>query len=136
MAVLLKTQEKDSNLLLDLIENNGVKEVVVLSKYHLNFLEIKRLKKEGHSIKGIYRQTGVHKMTIRRYLEHEEYPEPAPPSTHPIEVRDYEAYIQDKDVGRMANRMESNYGGRLRSKASKGIFKVYIDLLKSIHEMQ
>ncbi|MFT7452268.1 MAG: transposase, partial [Patescibacteria group bacterium] len=96
IAALIDTQEKKSNLPLELVESTCIKELVVLSKYHLNFLEIKRLKKEGHSIRGINRQTGVHRTTIKRYLEHEEYPEPAPPSTQPIEVRDYEDYIQKR----------------------------------------
>lgn len=91
-----QTQEKNSNLPLESVENTGIKEVAVLSKYHLNFLEVKRLKSEGCSIRGIHRQTGVHRTTIKKYLEYEEYPEPAPPSTHPIEVRDYEDYIQGR----------------------------------------
>ena len=92
----MKAQEKELTTTSEPVENTGLKELVVLSKYHLNFLEIKRLKKEGHSIRGINRQTGVHRTTIKRYLEHEEYPEPAPPSTQPIEVRDYEEYIQKR----------------------------------------
>jgi len=96
IAALIKAQEKESNRPVEPVGNTEIKEVIVLSKYHLNFLEIKRLKKEGHSIRGINRQTGVHRTTIKRYLEHEEYPEPAPPSTHPIEVRDYEDYIQKR----------------------------------------
>jgi hypothetical protein len=68
----------------------------LLSKFHLNFLGVKRLKKEGHSIRAIFRQTGVHRRTIRGYLKHEEYPEPSPSSTRPIEVRDYEEYIQKR----------------------------------------
>lgn len=46
-----------------------------LSKYELNFLEVKRLKSEGCSIRSIHRQTGVHRQTIKRYLNYEKYPE-------------------------------------------------------------
>ncbi len=51
------------------------KEEPKLSKYELNFLEVKRLKSKGHSIRSINRQTGIHRQTIERYLKYEEYPQ-------------------------------------------------------------
>jgi len=67
-----------------------------LSKYHLNFLEVKKLRAQGHSIKAIRRQTGLHRQTIKRYLKYDEYPEPAPATTYSTEIRDYEDHIQKR----------------------------------------
>jgi transposase len=67
-----------------------------LSKYHLIFLEVKKLRAQGHSIKAIRRQTGLHRQTIKRYLKYDEYPEPAPATTYSTEIRDYEDHIQKR----------------------------------------
>jgi len=48
----------------DIVEKDGdvnTETKVALSKFHLNFLEVKRLRKQGHSIKSIRRQTCVHR---------------------------------------------------------------------------
>lgn len=67
-----------------------------LSKYRLNFLEVKKLRKEGHSIRSIRRQTGIHRQTIKKYLKYEEYPEPVLISSYTAPVREYEEYIQKR----------------------------------------
>jgi len=46
-----------------------------LSRYELNYLEVKRLRSEGHSIKSIHWQTGTHRQTIKKYLKYDEYPQ-------------------------------------------------------------
>jgi transposase len=67
-----------------------------ISKHHLNFLEVKKLKEKGNSINSIRRHTGLHKQTIKRYLQYEEYPEPVSVSTYNIEIKDYEEHIQKR----------------------------------------
>ncbi len=39
------------------------------SKFELNFKKVKSLQEQGASIKSIHRQTGLHRQTIKRYLE-------------------------------------------------------------------
>jgi transposase len=72
-------------------KDNGIAE----SKFKLNFKEVKRLRKEGASIKSIHRQTGLHRQTIKRYLQYDEYPTP---SRHNLnkEVADFEDYVRKR----------------------------------------
>lgn len=88
--------EKEKESSQDKTSTANIKVDPALSKHHLIFLEVKRLKKEGHSIRSIKRQTGIHRQTIKRYLKYEEYPEPAPASTYSTEIREYEEYIQKR----------------------------------------
>ena len=78
------------------IANNSIELDTPLSKHNLNFLEVKRLKEEGHTIKSIHRQTGVHRQTIKKYLKYEEYPDRVSVSTYSIEIRNYEEHIQKR----------------------------------------
>ena len=54
-------------------KDGGIRE----SKLQLNFKEVKRLRKEGASIRSIRRQTGLHRQTIKRYFKYDEYPIPS-----------------------------------------------------------
>ena len=65
-----------------------------LSRYELNFLEVKRLRSEGHSIKSIHRQTGVHRQTIKKYLKYEEYPKGITGGTKTSKALPFEDYLR------------------------------------------
>lgn len=45
------------------------------SKYELKFLEVKRLQAEGRRIKTIFRITGIHRETIKKYFQYDSYPD-------------------------------------------------------------
>lgn len=45
------------------------------SKYELKFLEVKRLQAEGRRIKTIFRITGIHRETIKKYFQYDTYPD-------------------------------------------------------------
>ena len=77
------------------VSNEAIVEEKPLSKYELNFLEVKRLSSEGHSILSIFRQTGIHRVTIRKYLKYDEYPQRV--QTKPnLEIADYEAHLRKR----------------------------------------
>ncbi len=58
------------------IAPEGISSNVLLSKYELNFLEVKRLQVAGtHSIRSICRQVGIHRETVKRYLKYDTYPD-------------------------------------------------------------
>lgn len=78
------------------IDNAAIQANTPISKHQLNFLEVKRLKEEGNSIKSIHRHTGLHRQTIKKYLKYEEYPEPISASTYDIEIKEYEEHIQKR----------------------------------------
>ena len=67
-----------------------------LSKYELNFLEVKRLRSKGHSIKSIHRQTGVHRQTIKKYLKYEEYPERIIGGAKTSKALPFEDYLRNR----------------------------------------
>jgi transposase len=67
-----------------------------LSKYELNFLEVKRLKSEGHSIRSICRQTGIHRQTIKRYLKYEQYPQRAISQKKASLALPFESYLRKR----------------------------------------
>ncbi len=83
-----KPKEKTSNI----IANEGE----ALSKFHLNFLEVKKLKKDGHSIRSIRRQTGIHRQTIKKYLKYEEYPEKDISISKTSLALPFESYLRKK----------------------------------------
>lgn len=64
------------------------------TRYELNFLEVKRLKKEGCSIRSIHRQTGVHRQTIKRYLKYDTYPEKDKVGGNPSSALPFEEYLR------------------------------------------
>ncbi|MFM9947385.1 MAG: ISL3 family transposase [Saprospiraceae bacterium] len=45
------------------------------SKHELNFQEVKRLQAEGQRIRAIYRITGLHRQTIKKYFQYDTYPD-------------------------------------------------------------
>jgi transposase len=67
-----------------------------LSKYELNFLEVKRLKSKGHSIRSIHRQTGIHRQTIKRYLKYEQYPQKAVTGCKTSKALPFEDYLRKR----------------------------------------
>lgn len=71
-------------------------ELSAMSKYELNFLEVKRLKAEGHSIRSIHRQTGIHRQTINKYLKYEQYPPKAIPDSQASLALPFEAYLRKR----------------------------------------
>ena len=70
------------------------KEEQTLSKYELNFLEVKRLKSQGYSIRSIHRQTRIHRQTIKRYLKYEEYPKKIPGGAKTSKALPFEDYLR------------------------------------------
>ena len=67
-----------------------------LSRFELNFLEVKRLRKKGDSIRSIHRQTGVHRQTIKKYLQYKEYPQKAVSSTKISKAIAFEFYLRKR----------------------------------------
>lgn len=74
----------------------AVREEQTLSKSELNFLEVKRLKSEGYSIRSIRRQTGLHRQTIKKYLKYEEYPQRVAPRRHASKALPFEDYLRKR----------------------------------------
>lgn len=72
------------------------KEKQPLSKYELNFLEVKRLKSEGHSNRSIHRQTGIQRETIKRYLNYEEYPQKEIVASKASLALPFESYLRKR----------------------------------------
>ncbi len=74
----------------------GVKDKQLPTKFELNFAEVKRLRKEGHSIKSIHRKTGVHRQTIKRYLKYDAYPVPGTQKNKGKGILKFEKHIREK----------------------------------------
>lgn len=72
------------------------KQEQILSRFELNFLEVKRLRSEGHSIRSIYRQTGIHRQTIKKYLNYEEYPQKIIGVTKTSKALPFEDYLRKR----------------------------------------
>lgn len=66
------------------------------SKCELNFLEIKRLRTEGHSIRSIFRLTGIHRQTIKKYLKYDTFPDRNKTSPLPSSVDPYGEHIKKR----------------------------------------
>lgn len=66
------------------------------TRYELNFLEVKRLQKEGCSIRSIHRQTGAHRQTIKRYFKYDTYPEKGYISSQPSSALPFEEYLRKR----------------------------------------
>jgi len=62
----------------------------------LNFLEVKRLKSKGHSIRSIHRQTGVSRQSITRYLNHEQYPQKVIAQSKVSKALPFEDYLRKR----------------------------------------
>ena len=77
-------------------KKNKEEEKPPLSRYELNFLEVKRLRKKGHSIRSIHKQTGVHRQTIKKYLKYETYPLKAVTTTKTSLALPYDAYLRER----------------------------------------
>jgi IS30 family transposase len=67
-------------------------------------LEVKRLRKEGYSIKSIHRQTGVHRQTIKIYFKYDEYPYDKIRRRAKIEIYKYEDFIRNEWEGGERNK--------------------------------
>ena len=92
-----KAEKKEKTICVENLNDSTNNTRGNLSKYHLNFLEVKRLKKQGHSIKSIRRHTGLHKQTIKKYICYDEYPQRSAVSTsHISAIKNYEMYIQNR----------------------------------------
>ena len=76
--------------------NEPQEKTVPLSKFELNFLEVKRLRNEGHSIRSIHRQTGLHRQTIKKYMKYEKYPGIAVSASKPSLALPFEAYLRKR----------------------------------------
>ncbi len=77
-------------------DKNTSTKAPALSRYELNFLEVKRLRSKGHSIKSIHRQTGVHRQTIKKYLKYEEYPQKINGGTKMSKALPFEDYLRKR----------------------------------------
>lgn len=77
-----------------------------LSRYELNFLEVKRLRSEGHSIKSIHRQINVHRQTIKKYLKYDEYPQVLKGGTIQSKALPFEDYLRKRWEEGETNRMQ------------------------------
>jgi transposase len=55
--------------------NSGSEDKEAPSRYELNFLEVKRLQAEGRTIYAIFRITGIHRETIKKYFQFDTYPD-------------------------------------------------------------
>lgn len=96
----LKLPEPEPN------NNLPLEETLPLSKFELNFLEVKRLKSEGYSIRSIHRQTGLHRQTIKKYLKYEEYPQKAISPTKTSLALPFEPYLRKRWGEGQTNRKE------------------------------
>jgi transposase len=66
------------------------------SKYELKFLEVKRLQAEGRRIKTIYRITGIHRETIKKYFQYDTYPDPKEAMQATSSVEPYGQHIRER----------------------------------------
>ena len=66
------------------------------STFELNFLEVKRLKSLGYSIRSIHRQTGIHRQTIKKYLKYDEYPQKINGGTKTSKALPFEDYLRKR----------------------------------------
>ena len=66
------------------------------SKYELNFLEVKRLRTESHSLRSIFKLTGVHRQTIKKYLKYDTFPDRNKTSPLPSSVDPYGEHIRKR----------------------------------------
>ena len=81
--------EKSNSLCQQIVEKR-------LSKYELNFLEVKRLRALDHSIRSIHRQTGVNRQTIKRCLNYQEYPQKVIAASKASKALPFEDYLRKK----------------------------------------
>lgn len=93
-------QMQEQNKLSELQEveviDEPLEEKASISQNELNFLEVKRLKAEGHSIRSIFRQTGLHRQTIKKYLKYEQYPQRAISSDRASIALPFEPYLRKR----------------------------------------
>ena len=66
------------------------------TRYELNFLEVKRLQKEGHSIRSIHRQTGVNRESIKKYLAYDQYPQKETINSTVSSALPFEQYLRKR----------------------------------------
>ncbi len=66
------------------------------SKYELKFLEVKRLQAEGRRIKTIFRITGIHRETIKKYFQYDTYPDLNKSSFVSSSVEPYGQHIRNR----------------------------------------
>ena len=69
-------------------------------------MEVKRLRKEGYSIKSIHRQTGVHRQIIKKYFKYDEYPCNKIRRRTKTEIYKYEDFIRNEWEGGERNKAE------------------------------
>lgn len=77
-----------------------------ISTQEFKFLEVKRLRKEGYSIRSIHRQTGVHRQTIKKYFKYDEYPCNENRRRIKTEIYKYENFIRNEWEGGERNKAE------------------------------
>lgn len=102
----LLTAQKAKQEELEINNDPPPKEKRPLSKYELNFLEVNRLHAEGHSMRSINRQTGVHREAIKKYLQYEEYPKRAISPTNASLALPFEPYLRKRWGEGQTNYME------------------------------
>jgi transposase len=98
---IAKNQEVESDL-----KSKDLTEKKELSKYELSFLEVKRLQTEGHSIRSIHRQTGVHRQTIKKYFKYEEYPKVVTGGSKVSSALPFEDYLRKRWTEGQTNHMQ------------------------------
>jgi transposase len=76
--------------------NNGSEDKEAPSRYELNFLEVKRLQAEDHSIYGIFRITGIHRETIKKYFQFDTYPDRKEAPTTASSVDPYGQHVRKR----------------------------------------
>jgi transposase len=66
------------------------------SKYELKFLEVKRLQAEGRRIRTIFRITGIHRETIKKYFQYDTYPDPKEAKQSTSSVEPFGQHIRER----------------------------------------
>jgi len=109
----LKTEieEENDNVFNDLSNDKPLlgKEITkdkssFISTREFKYLEVKRLRKEGYSIRSIHRQTGVHRQTIKKYFKYDEYPYKE--RRRKTQIYKYEDFIRKEWEGGERNKTE------------------------------
>lgn len=66
------------------------------SKYELNFREVKRLQAQGRAIRTIFRITGIHRETIKKYFQYDIYPDRKETPSSASSVNPYGQHIRKR----------------------------------------
>jgi transposase len=108
-----ETEEEHANVFNGLPKDGPIarKEItkeksLFISTQEFKFLEVKRLRKEGYSIRSIHRQTGVHRQIIKKYFKYDEYPCNKIRRRTKTEIYKYEDFIRNEWEGGERNKAE------------------------------